>query len=84
MPPTSHFVLAAAGVVDGSAKAGDPPVGAISLKHVYEIAKVRLLARAQSSVPCARSRTASVMCVSVSSAEPASGRLHGSAAYSDQ
>lgn len=41
MPPTSHFVLAAAGVVDGAAKAGGPPVSSISLKHVYEIAKVR-------------------------------------------
>lgn len=41
MPPTSHFLLAAAGLVDGAKKPGDEIVGAVSLKHIYEIAKVR-------------------------------------------
>ena len=42
MPPASYFLLAAAGVPDGSARAGiaEAPVGAVSLKHIYEIAKV--------------------------------------------
>jgi ribosomal protein L11 len=39
-PPSSHLILAAAGIKDGSAKPSDPPVGAVSLKHIYEIAKV--------------------------------------------
>ena len=48
LPPTSHFLLAAAGIADGSARAGpaEPPVGAVSLKHIYEIAKARLYAAA--------------------------------------
>jgi Ribosomal protein L11, RNA binding domain len=39
-PPTSHFLLAAAGIADGAARPGDQVVGALSLKHIYEIAKV--------------------------------------------
>ena len=44
-PPSAHFLLAAAGIADGSARAGaaETPVGAVSLKHIYEIAKVRAL-----------------------------------------
>jgi Ribosomal protein L11, RNA binding domain len=44
MPPASHFLLAATGIADGSARAGpaEAPVGALSLKHIYEIAKARL------------------------------------------
>jgi ribosomal protein L11 len=41
-PSASHFLLAAAGVPDGSANSGENIVGTISLKHVYEIAKVCL------------------------------------------
>ena len=45
MPPASHFLLAAAGIADGSARAGpaEAPVGAVSLKHILEIAKVLYL-----------------------------------------
>lgn len=40
MPPTSHFLLAAAGIADGAARPGEQVAGTVSLKHVYEIAKV--------------------------------------------
>jgi hypothetical protein len=41
-PPSSHFIRAAAGIQAGSAQSTGPPVGSISLKHLYEIAKVRM------------------------------------------
>lgn len=40
MPPASHFLLAAAGIKDGANQPGDEWVGSVSLKHIYEIAKV--------------------------------------------
>jgi len=42
-PPTSYFVAKCAGLAPGggSAKPGHASVGSISLKHVYEIAKVK-------------------------------------------
>lgn len=40
-PPVSHFLLAAAGVKDGATKPGDEIVGTVSLKHVYEIARIK-------------------------------------------
>jgi len=40
-PPTSYFVAKAAGLAKGSAKPGHSVVGSISLKHAYEIAKVK-------------------------------------------
>lgn len=41
LPPVSHFLLAAAGIPDGARKPGDEFAGSVSLKHVYEIAKVK-------------------------------------------
>ncbi|KAK9446610.1 mitochondrial 54S ribosomal protein uL11m [Limtongia smithiae] len=42
-PPTSYLILKAAGAAKGAGRHGanDPPVGKISLKHVYEIAKIK-------------------------------------------
>lgn len=40
-PSTSWLLMQAAGVTKGSGKAGHEPVGEISLKHVYEIAKIK-------------------------------------------
>lgn len=40
-PPTAWLVLQAAGAEKGIASAKDPKVGTISLKHVYEIAKIK-------------------------------------------
>ncbi|KAK9461794.1 mitochondrial 54S ribosomal protein uL11m [Lipomyces oligophaga] len=42
-PPTSYLLLRAAGAKQGAGKHGpnDPPVGKVSLKHVYEIAKIK-------------------------------------------
>ncbi|KAK9367809.1 mitochondrial ribosomal protein of the large subunit [Lipomyces kononenkoae] len=42
-PPTAFLIMRAAGIEKGAARygAGDAPVGRISLKHVYEIAKIK-------------------------------------------
>lgn len=46
-PTTAHLLLQAAGVKEiknrtrGSGKAGTETVGSVSLKHVYEIAKIK-------------------------------------------
>lgn len=40
-PPTAWMVLKAAGASKGWASAKDPKVGTVSLKHIYEIAKVK-------------------------------------------
>ncbi|KAK9452775.1 ribosomal protein L11, N-terminal domain-containing protein [Dipodascopsis uninucleata] len=42
-PPTSYLILKAAGAEKGASqyRKGDKPVGKISLKHVYEIAKIK-------------------------------------------
>jgi large subunit ribosomal protein L11 len=46
-PTTSHFLMQAAGVQEiknrkrGSGKAGTDYVGSVTLKHIYEIAKVK-------------------------------------------
>lgn len=40
-PPTSWLIMKAAGVKKGSDKPGHNIVGTISLKHVYEIAKIK-------------------------------------------
>lgn len=40
-PPTAWLILQAAGAEKGIASAKDPKVGTISLKHVYEIAKIK-------------------------------------------
>lgn len=39
-PPTSFFLKKAAGLAKGGGKAGHDVCGKISLKHIYEIAKV--------------------------------------------
>lgn len=41
LPPVSFFLLEAAGAKDGANKPGDETIGTVSLKHVYEIARVR-------------------------------------------
>jgi large subunit ribosomal protein L11 len=40
-PPTTYFVKKAAGIEKGTAKPGHNILGTISLKHVYEIAKIK-------------------------------------------
>ena len=40
-PPTSWLLLKAAGLEKGSAKAKNEIVGTVSLKHIYEIAKIK-------------------------------------------
>jgi len=43
-PPTSYLIKQAAGIELGSGETGRPnvaPVGTLSLKHVYEIAKIK-------------------------------------------
>ncbi|KDN43760.1 putative MRPL19-mitochondrial ribosomal protein, large subunit [Tilletiaria anomala UBC 951] len=41
-PPTSLLLKRAAGITTGSGKAGHELRGTISLKHIYEIAKIKL------------------------------------------
>ncbi|KAH9943064.1 mitochondrial ribosomal protein L11 [Epithele typhae] len=40
-PPTAYFLKKAAGVEKGAGKPGHEAVGTVSLKHVYEIAKIK-------------------------------------------
>jgi len=40
-PPTAHFLKKAAGIEKGTGKPGHSVAGTISLKHVYEIAKIK-------------------------------------------
>jgi large subunit ribosomal protein L11 len=40
-PPTSYFLKKAAGIEKGTAKPGHEMVGTVSLKHIYEIAKIK-------------------------------------------
>ena len=40
-PPTTHFLKKAAGIEKGTGKPGHEVVGTVSLKHVYEIAKIK-------------------------------------------
>lgn len=40
-PPVSYLLKRAAGVEKGAARPGQESVGAVSLKHVYEIAKIK-------------------------------------------
>ncbi|GMH45718.1 hypothetical protein BSKO_13681 [Bryopsis sp. KO-2023] len=40
-PPTSYFLKKAAGLEKGVGKAGHEVAGTVSLKHIYEIAKVK-------------------------------------------
>ena len=40
-PPASYFLKRAAKLDKGSSKPGHEPAGTITVKHIYEIAKVR-------------------------------------------
>ncbi|CAN3375033.1 hypothetical protein DIURU_005165 [Diutina rugosa] len=40
-PPTSWLLMKAAGITKGSDKPGSTIVGEVSLKHIYEIAKIK-------------------------------------------
>ncbi|OZJ02463.1 hypothetical protein BZG36_04102 [Bifiguratus adelaidae] len=40
-PPTTYLLKKAAGIEKGASKAGTEIVGKVSLKHVYEIAKIK-------------------------------------------
>ena len=40
-PPTAYFLKKAAGIEKGTGKPGHEIVGTVSLKHVYEIAKIK-------------------------------------------
>ena len=48
MPPSSYFLLRAAGVEKGAQLPGQEVVGRLSVKHIYEIAQARRPAR----IPC--------------------------------
>ena len=39
-PPVSYFLKKAAGIEKGTGKPGHEVVGTVSLKHIYEIAKI--------------------------------------------
>jgi large subunit ribosomal protein L11 len=41
MPTTPLLLLRAAGVAQGSGSAGTQTIGTVSLKHIYEIAKIK-------------------------------------------
>lgn len=41
MPPSSYFIKRAAGLARGAARPGHETVSSISLKHLYEIARVK-------------------------------------------
>ncbi|GAA5820418.1 hypothetical protein JCM11251_005617 [Rhodosporidiobolus azoricus] len=44
-PPTTHLIKTAAGIETGSGETGRPgvaPAGTLSVKHVYEIAKIKM------------------------------------------
>ncbi|KAI0030220.1 ribosomal protein L11, RNA binding domain-containing protein [Vararia minispora EC-137] len=40
-PPTAYFLKKAAGIEKGTARPGHDIVGTVSLKHIYEIAKIK-------------------------------------------
>lgn len=40
-PPTAYFLKQAAGIEKGTGRAGHEITGTVSLKHVYEIAKIK-------------------------------------------
>ncbi|THG98557.1 hypothetical protein EW026_g3650 [Hermanssonia centrifuga] len=40
-PPTSYFLKKAAGIEKGTGKPGHGVAGTVSLKHIYEIAKIK-------------------------------------------
>ncbi|KAI0069003.1 ribosomal protein L11 [Artomyces pyxidatus] len=40
-PPTAYFLKKAAGIEKGTGRPGHETVGTVSLKHVYEIAKIK-------------------------------------------
>lgn len=40
-PPTTYFLKKAAGIEKGTGKPGHEVVGTVSLKHVYEIARIK-------------------------------------------
>ncbi|XBW35200.1 hypothetical protein QEN19_000763 [Hanseniaspora menglaensis] len=40
-PPTGHLLLKCAGIEKGSGKVGSEILGQVSVKHVYEIAKIK-------------------------------------------
>ena len=40
-PPTAYFLMKAAGIEKGTGRPGHDIVGTVSLKHVYEIAKIK-------------------------------------------
>jgi large subunit ribosomal protein L11 len=40
-PPVSYFLKKAAGIEKGTGKPGHEIVGTVSLKHIYEIAKIK-------------------------------------------
>lgn len=41
-PPTSLLLKRAAGITAGSGRAGSEMVGDVSVKHIYEIAKIKM------------------------------------------
>lgn len=50
-PTTAHFIKKAAGIEKGSGKPGHSWVGTISVKHVYEIAKIKQADESMRDIP---------------------------------
>jgi large subunit ribosomal protein L11 len=50
-PTTSYFIKKAAGIEQGSGKPGQGHIGTISLKHIYEIAKIKQADESMRDVP---------------------------------
>lgn len=50
-PPTTYFIKQAAGIEKGSGKPGEKAIGTISVKHVYEIAKIKQTDEHMSHLP---------------------------------
>ncbi|CAK5275745.1 unnamed protein product [Mycena citricolor] len=50
-PPSSYFLKKAAGITKGAGKPGQETTGTISLKHVYEIAKIKALDEHMQHIP---------------------------------
>lgn len=40
-PPTSYFLKKAAGIESGAKRPGHEHAGSVSVKHIYEIAKIK-------------------------------------------
>jgi hypothetical protein len=72
-PPSSWYIKQATGLARGADRAGHESVGAISLKHLYEIAKVSRLVREPACEPaCVYADASAAGCVAAVAAQAVS------------